>query len=81
MTEKSIISQRFWANVTMTLAKQRRSFSWLEQSAGYPNNLTKSAKSKGTRVRLGMALRIAKVLELEPEMLIYGTYELKVKAE
>lgn len=68
--------EQFWINVAMTLAKRRRSFSWLEREAGLPFNLARSARSKGTRVRLAMALRIAKTLEVGIDDLLFGKYEL-----
>lgn len=75
-TERSILAERFWTNVTITMMQQKKTFLWLERTADIPCNMARSAKSKGTRLRLSMALRIAKVLGIELEELLYGHYEL-----
>ena len=59
---KDLLSERFWENVTISLIKQKRSFVWLENTAGITPNLSRSSKAGGYCVRLSMALKIAKGL-------------------
>ena len=74
---KDLLSERFWENVTISLIRQKRSFVWLEEKAGIPNNQSRSSKSRGHSVRLSMALRIAKILDVDLEKLIRYEYKLE----
>lgn len=76
VSERNKIADRFWTNVAMTLAARNQSFVWLEKTAGIPENMSRSAKSKGTRLRLAMALKVSKALEIDLDKLLYGQYEL-----
>ena len=76
VSERNKIAERFWTNVAMTLAERNQSFVWLEKTAGIPDNMSQSAKSRGTRLRLAMALKVSKALEIDLEELLYGHYEL-----
>ena len=71
-------AERFWTNVVLILHQSKKSFGWLEKEAGLPQNYVASSISKGLRIRLSNALKIASVLDKSIELLMYGQAELRI---
>ena len=71
-------AERFWTNVVLILHQSKKSFGWLEKEAGLPQNYVASSISKGLRIRLSNALKIASVLDKSIELLMYRQAELRI---
>ncbi len=74
---KDVLSQRFWENVSITLVKKKKSFVWLENAAEITKNLSRSSKANQHRVRLSLALKVAKILDIDLGKLLYCEYRLE----
>lgn len=70
----STLENQFWENVFMVLAQRRKSIRWLESEAALATSKVSTSRTKELGLRLSTLLKVAKILDMNPDDLLYGHY-------